>query len=168
MTVLDTTLARLDPLVTRLRPAVRELAPTTAVLRPMLARASRVLSDAAPLLAAAPGALRGLSRAGTEATPLLQGLRPTVTRLNTELIPFLNTRDDDTKLKVYEGIGPTFSAIDSAASQFDGSSWFLHFDASAGVNSVSLPCDPGFNGAELLRCNAINEVFGLLGDRRRP
>jgi virulence factor Mce-like protein len=168
MTVLDTTLTRLDPLVARLRPAVRDLAPATAVLQPMLARASRVLDNTGPLLNVAPAALRGLGAAGTQGTPLLNGLSPTVNRLNAQLIPFLNTRDDDTHLKIYEGIGPTFSDIDSAASQFDGSSWFLHFDASAGVNSVSLPCDPGFNGAELLRCNAVNEVLGVLSGARRP
>ena len=164
--VLDTTLTRLDPLVARLRPAVRTLAPTTAVLRPMLARASRVLDDALPLLGVAPAALTQLGSAGASGTPLLRGLTPTIARLNARLLPFLNTRDDDTKLKIYEGIGPTFSAIDSAASQFDGSSWFLHFDAAAGVNSVSLPCDPGFDATQLGRCNAVNDVLGLLTGAR--
>lgn len=167
MVLLDSTLARLDPLVAQLRPGVRDLAPTTRVLRPMLSRASRVLTDARPLLAVAPAALRGLGRLGAVGTPLLRRLTPTVARLNGNLLPFLNRRDDDTKLKIYEGIGPTFSAISSAASQFDGSSWFLHFDASAGLNSLSLPCDPGFTGAQLGRCNALDEVLGLLSHRRR-
>lgn len=165
--VLDTTLTRLDPLVTQLRPAVSLLAPTTRALRPMLLRASRVLDDAQPLLSVAPVALRALGSASINGTPLLHGLTPTVTRLNTKLLPFLNTRDSDTRLKIYEGIGPTFSAIDSAASQFDGSSWFLHFDASVGLNSLALPCDPGFNAAQLARCNALDEVLGLLSGARR-
>jgi ABC-type transporter Mla subunit MlaD len=166
MSVLATTLTRLDPLVVQLRPAVRALAPTTAVLQPMLSRASRVLSDAVPLLNVAPGALHALGAAGAQGTPLIGGLSPTVRRLNGQLIPFLNTRDTDIKLKVFEAIGPFFSDVNSAASQFDGSSWFLHFDASAGLNSVSLPCDPGFNGSQLLRCNAVNEVLGLLSARK--
>jgi hypothetical protein len=166
LTVLDQTLTRLNPLVARLRPAVRVLAPATAVLRPMLGRASRVLDDAEPLLDVAPVALRGLGAAGAAGTPLVQGLTPTVRRLNSQLLPFLNTRDSDTKLKIYEGIGPTFSDIDSAASNFDGSSWFQNVDASAALNSVSLPCDPGFTGAQLARCNALNEVIGLLSARR--
>lgn len=156
---LDRTLARLDPLVDELRPGVRRLAPVSATLRPMLAEASRVLDDAKPLLRAAPPALRAVSEMSIRGGHVVRQLRSPTTRLDRELIPFLDSTDADTKLKVFQAIGPFFAAVSSAAGQFDGSSYFLHFDASAALNTASVGCDIGYVGEQLSRCTAVGNVL---------
>jgi ABC-type transporter Mla subunit MlaD len=119
MNRLRTTLGHLDPLVSALEPGARILGPTTDAATPTLAEANTVLHDADPLLrAAGPAfdALRGASRSGV---PLLGALDPTIQRLGAQLIPFLQSRDSGTKLRIYESIGPFFSSISSAASEYD-------------------------------------------------
>jgi hypothetical protein len=134
----------------------------------MLAEASRVLGDARPLLRAAPGALRAVGAMSTSGGRVVRELRSPTSRTERELLPFLASTDKDTRLKVFEAIGPFFSAVSSAAGQFDGSSFFLHFDASAAVNSASIGCDVGYTGEQLSRCLDINSVLKkIFGKQRR-
>jgi ABC-type transporter Mla subunit MlaD len=116
---LRTTLGHLDPLATRLRPGARALAPAARTARPALAALDTVLGEARPLLRAAAPALTSLRSASRSGAPLMDELEPTIARLRDELLPFLDRTDGETKLKVYEAIGPFFAAISSAASQYD-------------------------------------------------
>jgi ABC-type transporter Mla subunit MlaD len=116
---LRTTLGHLDPLVTHLEPGAVQIAPAADATRPALDDLHVVLRNAVPLLRAAGPAFDSLRAASGSGVPLLNALDPTVTRLLNQLLPYLNTRDSGTRLKVYESIGPFFSSISSAASQYD-------------------------------------------------
>jgi hypothetical protein len=164
---LSVTLTDLDPLISQLRPGARELGPTTAVLRPMLARTIRVLRDAEPLLRIAPGALRSLAAASRQGVPLIAGLTPTVERLNAKLIPFLNVTDPDTRLRLYEAIGPLASALSSSASLFDANGYTYNFNVQESSGSLLEPCATGPTGTDFSECQLIQEaVRALLGRSR--
>jgi phospholipid/cholesterol/gamma-HCH transport system substrate-binding protein len=165
---LVTTLDQLDPLVAQLRPGARRLGPATRALRPALRQADRTLRDARPLLRVTAPALQALGAAGDQGSPLIDALEPTVARLTDELLPFLRRTDDGTKLKVYETIGPFFSAVDGSMSKFDASGHWLNFATAPGADSVLLPCDPGLQGDQLRRCTAAGDVLdAIFGGRRR-
>ena len=68
--------------------------------------------------------------------PLLNRLDPTVDRLNDELLPFLAERDDSTRLRNYEAIGPFFSALDTVATPLNSAGHLLQFAVLLGANSV--------------------------------
>src|SRR5207244_3750408 len=72
-----------------------------------------------PLLHAAGPTLDALRAASKVGVPLLNSLDPTITRMLQELLPYLGTRDSGTGLRVFESIGPFFSSISSAASEYD-------------------------------------------------
>jgi virulence factor Mce-like protein len=156
------TLTQLDPLVRALQPGANEIAPTTQELDPLLRQANRVLPATIPLLTAARPALTQLGAMSDHGTPLIAGLEPTIRRLEDNLIPFLDRTDPDTRLRNYEAIGPFASDLDSAAGQYDASGYLLRFDLGLGPNSVLLPCDTGLAPAQLARCNALNQVLGLV------
>jgi virulence factor Mce-like protein len=161
---LDVTLSKLDPLIARLRPGARELGPATRLLRPMLDRTDRVLRDALPLLHAAPPALAGLGRMSAHGTPLLGALTPTVNRLNTELIPWLGRADSDTHLRLYETIGPLFSALSSSLGNFDTNGYSYNFNVQFSTGSLLLPCDTGPGATHPQQClllrQTLRDVFG--------
>lgn len=116
---LRTTLADLDPLVTNLEPGVKEIAPMTQTLGPALTQANAVLDISQPLLRNAKPALVDLKAASIAGTPLLSGLQPTLTRLNSNILPWLDAPSPITGMLDYETIGPTFSALNSAGSGYD-------------------------------------------------
>jgi hypothetical protein len=157
---LDVTLDRLDPLARELRPGARLLAPSARALKPALHETDRLLDAAVPLLHDLPPALRYLAAAGREGVPLLAALNPTLRRADDELLPFLASRDKDTKLRIYEAIGPTFSVLTSAAGDYDGKGHFLHFPVTTPAgDSVILPCGPALKLGQLRRCDAVNSLF---------
>jgi ABC-type transporter Mla subunit MlaD len=164
---LDTTLSALDPLVAELRPGARLLAPATTVLAPMLTRLRTVLDDAQPLLRAAPSALGRLASMSRQGVPLIAGLNPVIRRLNGDLIPFLSAVDPDTRLRLYETIGPLASALSSSASLFDANGYTYNFDVQFSSGSVLLPCATGPSGTELQQCLLVqNAIRALLGRMR--
>jgi ABC-type transporter Mla subunit MlaD len=116
---LRTTLSRLDPLVVSLQPGSVQIAPAARAATPALGELRAVLRNATPLLRDAGPTFDSLRSASKSGVALVQGLNPTVTRLLGQLLPFLDTRDSGTKLKVYESIGPFFSSVSSAASEYD-------------------------------------------------
>ncbi len=131
-----TTLGHLDPLVVALRPGARRIAPAVAKAKPALREAASLLTQARPVLRdAAPtfGDLRRVARAGT---PIIRGLEPTIDRLNGSTIPFLDRRDEQTRLRTYEAIGPHFSVLDMGAAEFDAEGFRLHLSTLGGSNSV--------------------------------
>jgi ABC-type transporter Mla subunit MlaD len=119
MNRLRATLGHLDPLVRALEPGALLLAPATAAATPTLAEANTVLHDADPLLHAAGPTFDSLRGAANAGVPLIEALNPTITRLLTQLLPFLQSRDSATRLRVYESIGPFFSSVSSAAAEYD-------------------------------------------------
>jgi hypothetical protein len=142
MNRLRTTLGHLDPLVTALEPGARELAPATAAATPTLAKANSVLHAADPLLhAAGPtfDSLRGASNAGV---PLINALNPTIQRLLSQLLPFLQSRDSGTRLRIYESIGPFFSSISSAASEYDSIGHRIRLEVPPSITGLLLTSPP--------------------------
>jgi ABC-type transporter Mla subunit MlaD len=166
---LDQTLTDLDPLIARLEPGARLLGPTTAVLRPLLEQTDHTLRDAGPLLRQTPPTLRGLASASSEGVPLLAALTPIVQRLNSNLIPFLARTDPDTRLKLYETLGPIASALSSSLSGYDANGYVYNFNVQFDTGSVILPCDTGPNGiSNIQSCLVQNPLkYGLLGDTRQ-
>jgi virulence factor Mce-like protein len=159
MARLRTTLAVLDPLVVQLRPGVRRLAPAAKVARAALAQARPLLRDTRPLLHDLNPALRSLGVAGRSGTPLLSDLEPTLKRTRSTLIPWLDTTDPQIKLKNYEAIGPFFSAVDSAAAQFDAYGHEIHFQPGGGERAAQAsPCQTYFgdpNAPQKITCDKL-------------
>lgn len=165
----DGTLAHLDPLVADLRPGARRLEGAATRLRPALDQARLLLHDAKPLLGDLPGALRDLGGASRAGGGLLDALDPTLHRLNDDLLPWLASRDDETRLRVFEAVGPTFSVLSSAGGDFDAMGYFLHFPVTTPAgDSVLLPCGPGLELGSLRRCRAVNGLARAILGRKRP
>jgi virulence factor Mce-like protein len=84
---LDGIVTRLDPLASQLEPGLHQLQPTLRAAEPLLLAATPVLRDAPPLLQR----LRAALDAGAGATPaadaLLTALRPSLTLLDSSLLP---------------------------------------------------------------------------------
>jgi ABC-type transporter Mla subunit MlaD len=144
--ILVRTLNALDPLVHRLRPGARLLGPATTALMPILSRTRQTLADARPVLSLLGPTVQRLGAAARQGTPLIGALTPTVLRLRTQLIPFLNTTDPDTRLKLYEALGPTASSLSSSQSGFDSNGFVYNFDVQVSTGSVELPCNTGLDG----------------------
>ena len=164
--VLDRTLTALDPLVAQLAPGAKLLGPTSAVLTPLLARLQTTLHRAVPLLDVAPGAFAALASAGREGVPLIAGLTPVLARSNTNLLPWLARTDPETRLKLYETLGPTASALSSTLSGFDINGFTYNFNVQFATGSVLLPCDIGLSGIpNLTDCLAQTPASALGGGR---
>jgi len=170
---LDTTLGHLDPLVGRLRTAAPGIAPAARAAKPALERTEALLRDIRPLLHAAGPTLTALRRASRNGVPLLNGLDPTIRRLQDETLPFLDARDTSTKLKNYEAIGPFFSSLDTVAAPFNDAGHLLQFAVLFAPSSVlSLSSPPVAAAARRCRaelperghgrCNAAAKVVARL------
>jgi virulence factor Mce-like protein len=165
-TRLDVTLTNLDPLIAQLQPGARLLGPATAVLEPMLVQTGRLLDGARPLLRVAPGALTGLGAMSEEGTPLIAGLTPTVNRLNADLVPLLNAKSSDTRLRLYETFGPMASALSDSLAGFDVNGGLYNFNVQVAAGSLLLPCDQGPGSAQLAQCLVSTIPGHRLGGRR--
>jgi virulence factor Mce-like protein len=133
---LHTTLGHLDPLVAKLRTAAPSIAPAARAATPTLEQTRALLRAARPLLRAAGPTLTALKRTSANGVPLLRELDPTVSRLNAELLPYLDRRDPSTKLRNYEAIGPFFSSLASVAAPYNDAGHLLQFAVTFGPNSV--------------------------------
>ncbi|WP_205699629.1 MlaD family protein [Conexibacter sp. SYSU D00693] len=167
------TLGRLDPLAAQLRPGARRLDDAVGAVRPALDVADPLLRRARPLLSRLRPAVADLGRAGTVGVPLFDALDPTLDRSLDRLLPWLQERDDETKLRNLEAIGPWFSGADAIASRFDANGYVLRMQPGASLQSIdSLPCqlyltDP--TAPQLARCSALKQALGAVlgGGRRR-
>lgn len=178
MTRLRATLDHLDPLVSRLRPAARELAPASNTATPALRQANALLAQARPLLRNARPAFANLERAGRAGAPLLRKLNPILHRVDSEVIPFLNTRDEETKLRTFEAIGPFFAAAGGAGAEFDKEGYRFRLTVPSGSNSgvtvasaaMARDCQRSLPRSKEGGCAALAKVLatGWYGrDRRR-
>ncbi len=136
MTRIRTTLDHLDPLVTHLDPGAKLIASTSRALQPALDQTRLVLKEAQPLLHNARPTFANLRVASLAGAPVLKNLKPTIDRLNASILPWLSQRDPDTRMINYESIGPTFSVLDKAASEFDTAGYRLHLSTLLGTASV--------------------------------
>ncbi|WP_205698845.1 MlaD family protein [Conexibacter sp. SYSU D00693] len=174
--IIDRTLPELDAVAQALRPGARRLAPALAATRPTVQRLSRVLRDARPVVRALRPAVSELAGAATTGRRLLAALSPTVTRLDDDLVPFLERRDPDIGLPVFQLIGPTVSSLGAAGSLFHDQGHIVNFPVQPGENALGLlPCstfltDP--TAAQKLRCDRLGEgleaLLGLPARRSRP
>ena len=133
---LRTTLGHLDPLAARLRPGARALGPAARATTPALAQTEGLLKEARPLLKDAKPTFTSLAGVGRAGVPLMNQLDPTLRRLDRDLIPFLNARDNETRLRNVESIGPFWAALAMAASEYDAEGHRIRFTVPPGVNSL--------------------------------
>ena len=137
MTRVRSTLYRLDPLVADLRPGVRRIAPATRAATPALEQARRFLRASRPLLRDARPALSSLGSVGDTAVPFIDRLDPVLTRLDKQTLPFLRVRDEETRLKLFQAIGPTFAHLGNSGAEFDAEGIRFRLNTPLGPNSVS-------------------------------
>jgi ABC-type transporter Mla subunit MlaD len=130
-----TTLDNLDPLVARLRPGARMLASASQAAAPALAQTEGVLREARPLLLEAGPTFDALGQASGTGVPLMRALDPTLTRMLSELLPFLRRRDPDTKLRVYETFGPFSASLAMAAGEYDSVGHRIRLTVPPNLNS---------------------------------
>jgi virulence factor Mce-like protein len=127
MARLRRTLDVLDPLATNLLPGVRGVAPAVSAATPTMQDVAAIVPSAVPALRDLAPALRSLRTLGRTGVPLMAELTPTMTRTDTQIVPFLNERSSTTKLRNYEAIGPFFAAVDSSASTLDAGGFMQRF-----------------------------------------
>ncbi len=149
---LNTMLNSLDPLVAKLEPGARELGPATTVLAPMLRGTDKLLTDSRRLIDEAPSTLAEVGDTGGQGTPLINGLTPTVERTNSQLVPMLNAYDPDSRLRLYETIGPAASSLADSLATFDANNNIYNFNLEMSAGSLILPCNTGAGGSGALGC----------------
>jgi ABC-type transporter Mla subunit MlaD len=178
-----TTLAHLDPLVTHLEPGAKLIASTSRALQPALDQTRLVLSEAQPLLRNARPTFANLRVASLAGAPVLNNLRPTIDRLNASILPWLAQRDPDTRVLNYASIGPAFSVLDKAASEYDTAGYRLHLSTLLGTASVldqailtqakttfAHQCLQVAPAAKRAGCGTVASVLtgGLFGGAKKP
>jgi hypothetical protein len=116
-----------------------------------------------PLLHALPPTLRSLASTSRQGVPLLQTLTPSLDRLESTVLPYLNTVDPASKHTTAEMIGPTAEALGpDIAGQEDQNGHFIRFPATAGSSPLYLPCqiyagNPTTN--QLLACESLQSLL---------
>lgn len=140
---LETTLDTLDPLARELRPGARKLSEAAGAAQTALASARTLLSEARPMLRDLRPAVSRLSRAAGEGVPVLRGLNPSLGRVGSDFVPWLDQRDPELKIKNFSMIGPTVSAAAGAFSHYDANGQSIVFQPGVGTNVIqptNLPC----------------------------
>jgi ABC-type transporter Mla subunit MlaD len=135
MTRLRTTLNHLDPLAAQLRPGARALGPAARAATPAFRQTEAVLHEIHPLLRAARPTFRSLRGVAANGVPLMEGLDPTLDRLDNELLPYLRKKDDETRLPLYETIGPFWAALAMSAAEYDSEGHRIRFTVPPNTNS---------------------------------
>jgi virulence factor Mce-like protein len=173
MSRLRTTLDTLDPVARRLEPGARKLGGAAALAQTALDAATPVLVDARPTLAAMRPSVVSLGKAARAGVPVLHSLSPVLDRTTTSFIPFLNTRNPETKLLNYEAVGPVAASVASAIGWGDSYATMADFEAVVGEGSFAgSPCqtfllDPNVPLQNKVDCTALAQVLGnILGGRK--
>ncbi|HEX6391679.1 MAG TPA: MlaD family protein [Solirubrobacteraceae bacterium] len=163
---IDATLPQLDALVRELRPGARRLGPALAATTPTIRRLRTVLDAARPLVRRLRPAVSRLATAAVAGNRLLTGLDPTIRRTADDLVPYLERKDDDLGLPVYQLIGPGIATLGAAGGHYTQIGHFVNFPVQPGEGSQTfLPCatflaDP--TATEKLRCDAVNRALRTL------
>jgi phospholipid/cholesterol/gamma-HCH transport system substrate-binding protein len=182
---LRTTLALANPLLRSLYAPAVQVAPTVARLYPTVVGARSLLDKAVPLLHSLGPALRSLASASRRGLPFLDQLQPTVDRLQSTILPYLNTIDPGSDHTTAEMIGPTTEALGpDIAGQMDQNGHFIRFPATGGSSPLYLPCQTYFanpsvtDPSKLVQCESLqqmltsvlnyNPLSTLLSQRAKP
>jgi virulence factor Mce-like protein len=162
MARLRTTLDALDPVADALRPGARRLDDASRAVRPALAQLRPALDDARPLLTDLRPALADLRTASRAGVPLLEGLTPTLTRMQDKVIPGLQAKGA-TGLKLYESVGPVAASVASSAGLFDAYGYTQRFQALnvGGKALAALPCTPDLVTLKIT-CTDFQDFLGRL------
>jgi len=131
-----TTLDHLDPFVKDLRPGARDLAGAANAAKPALAEADDLLRELRPVLSGLRPTFSDLGAMAEAGVPVIRDLEPTIDRLNARTLPYLDKRDEESKLRNYQAIGPFFSVLNMAAAEYDAIGHRLHLSTPGGSNSV--------------------------------
>jgi virulence factor Mce-like protein len=159
----ERTLPPLNALATALAPGARALGPAAAATRPAVRELRTTLNRIQPLLHEISPAINSLSAAANPGDTVLTAFEPTLTRLNTNILPWLDSTDSDLKRPVYQLIGPTAAAFASVAAEYDTHSHIIHFPAQPNQNSVDvLPCTISTSGSDPVDCSSLNTVLDTL------
>jgi len=162
---LRATFNELDPIAEALRPGSRKLDDASIALRPALRELTPLLAKANPLLRDLRPTFSRLGRAGRAGVPLMDQLDPTLTRLNTKLIPRLDKKSPEDDLKLFQAVGPVAAGVESSAQIFDQNGFTMRFQAVAGGEQTiaSIPCSTDFlNGSTEVDCSDVQSVVGAL------
>jgi virulence factor Mce-like protein len=169
MVRLRTTLDALDPLATRLRPGARTLAPAATHARTTLRTLVPLLRDARAMLRDLRPAVGDLRRASVAGAPVLNGFIPTLDRVSSKFLPWLNDRNPENKLKNFELVGPALASASTATSWGDANGVVANFEAGAGESLVTsmLPCrtfltDPTVRAQDKIACELLTRAFASL------
>jgi virulence factor Mce-like protein len=169
MVRLRTTLDALDPLAAKLRPGARTLAPAATHARTTLRALVPLLSDAKGMLHDLRPAVIDLRRASVAGAPVLDGFAPTLDRVSSKFIPWLDDRNPENKLKNYQLVGPALASGSTATSWGDANGVLANFEAGAGESLISstLPCrtfltDPTVAAQDKIACELITRAFTSL------
>ena len=169
MVRLRTTLDVLDPLATRLRPGARTLAPAAAHARTTLRTLVPLLRDARAMLRDLRPAVGDLRRASVAGAPVLNGFIPTLDRVSSKFLPWLNDRNPENKLKNFELVGPALASASTATSWGDANGVVANFEAGAGESLVTsmLPCrtfltDPTVRAQDKIACELLTRAYASL------
>jgi virulence factor Mce-like protein len=163
---LRATLDIADRLAPQLRPGARRLDDALAETRPALRQAAPLLRDARPTFSALRSALGDLAVAGKAGVPVMRGFTPTLKRTESTLLPWLRRHDDATKVTNGDAIGPLFSILASAGSNFDPAGHLMRFLGLAGGERTLnfSPCqtflvDP--NAKQRVECRALVRALAV-------
>jgi virulence factor Mce-like protein len=142
MRTLPVTLSKLDTVIAAAKPATPALSPAIGATQELLGQADPLLRSARPLLAELTPILQRLGRdVARPGTPAVHNLTTTFGRVNNPIVPALGRYSPDTRLKLYEAIGPTISAIDGTSTVFDSNGHMVSFEPGAGERPLSAaPC----------------------------
>jgi virulence factor Mce-like protein len=169
MVRLRSTLDLLDPLATKLRPGARTLEPAAIHARTTLRTLVPLLRDAKGTLHDLKPAVVDLRRASVAGAPVLSGFGPTLDRVSSKFLPWLNDRNPENKLKNYELVGPALASGSTATSWGDANGVVANFEAGVGESVISsvLPCrtfltDPTVSAQDKIACELLTRAYASL------
>jgi hypothetical protein len=107
-----------------------------------------------------------LAGAAREGVPVIASLTPTLNRVQTSFLPFLNRTDPETKLKNYEAVGPAVAGVSSAIALGDRYGALAGFQAGFGENTIGgiSPCttnllNPTVPVQDKIDCQALVQML---------
>jgi phospholipid/cholesterol/gamma-HCH transport system substrate-binding protein len=166
MARLRATIATLNPIAQRLEPGAVKLYRAATLARTALSAATPLLHDLKPTLAAIRPSVKALAKAAKAGVPVIASLTPTLDRVQSSFLPFLNQTDPETKLKEYEAVGPAVAGVGSAISLGDQYGTLAGFEAGFGENAVAgiSPCstnllNPTVPLQDKVDCQALVQVL---------
>ncbi len=166
MVRLRTTLRILDPIARQLEPGASRLGRAASLASSAVEAARPLLAKLKPTLAAIRPSVNSLATTARNGLPVVDNLKPVLQRTLSTYIPWLNSTDDETKLKEYEAIGPTAASVSSVLGYGDQYGTLAGFEAGAGENAVGgqSPCstyltNPTVPLAEKVDCEALAQLL---------